>query len=459
MEGSVNGVPTSFLLDTGAAVTLLRRDTWANVTASHPQELTSWPSLRLVGADGSPLTVHGRARVNLEVDGETMAIDAAIVSPLTSEAILGLDFLKEHRALIDIPQKQLYLRDKQHTLPLRESSHAPLATRVRVHIENTTRIPPRSEMEVMACLEQEVGEGMWLLEGSVEKSLPAAVGRVLVETKQNRVPVLLLNPGVETVTIHTGTEIGTLERVEVLEGSVNTVSREDATADDPRKRDIFRDVVEGLGSEISDGQKEIFLQFLLSYADVFAATPLDMGHTDKLRHTIHTGDAHPVRQPTRRVPPHRREEVRDLLDDMLKRGVVEPSTSPWASPVVLVRKKDGSTRFCVDYRKLNEVTKKDAYPLPRIDDTLDTLAGSYWFSTIDLISGYWQVEIDANDRPKTAFCTTEGLFQFRVMPFALLCYDFLHSPLLLHFKKCDISNTYFDMVTLLRFMSSAVFLR
>ena len=103
-----------------------------------------------------------------------------------------------------------------------------------------------------------------------------------------------------------------------------------------------------------------------------------------MRLSIHTGGVAPVRQPVRRVPPHRREAVRKLLNEMLERGVVEPSASPWASPIVLVRKKDGSTRFCVDYRKLNDVTRKDAYPLPRIDATLDTLHRSQWFSTLDL---------------------------------------------------------------------------
>ena len=104
---------------------------------------------------------------------------------------------------------------------------------------------------------------------------------------------------------------------------------------------------------------------------------------------------------------------------MMRRGIIEKSASPWASPIVLVQKKDGTTRFCVDYRKLNNVSRKDAYPLPRIDDTLDTLAGSKWFSTIDLVSGYWQVEVEERDRSKIAFCTTDGLFQFRVMPFGL----------------------------------------
>ena len=83
------------------------------------------------------------------------------------------------------------------------------------------------------------------------------------------------------------------------------------------------------------------------------------------------------------------------------------------------KKKDGTTCFCVDYRKLNDVTSKDAYPLPRIDATLDMLAGLKWFSTLDLLSGYWQVEVAEEDRHKTAFCTTEGLFEFKVMPFGL----------------------------------------
>ncbi|KRY45014.1 Retrovirus-related Pol polyprotein from transposon 17.6, partial [Trichinella britovi] len=141
--------------------------------------------------------------------------------------------------------------------------------------------------------------------------------------------------------------------------------------------------------------------------------------TSLVTHRIETGEARPIKQPPRRLPVAQRSVMERLVGQMLESGVIEPASGPWSSPVVVVRKKDGSPRFCVDYRRLNAVTRVDAQPLPRIDDTLDALAGSQWFSTLDLASGYWQVEVAEPDREKTAFSTPMGLFQFRVMPFGL----------------------------------------
>ena len=104
---------------------------------------------------------------------------------------------------------------------------------------------------------------------------------------------------------------------------------------------------------------------------------------------------------------------------MLETGAIRPSSSPWASPIVLVRKKDGSVRFCVDYRKLNDATKKDVHPLPRTSDMLESLAGAKIFTTLDAASGYWQIPMSPPDIEKTAFICSEGLFEFTVMPFGL----------------------------------------
>ena len=185
------------------------------------------------------------------------------------------------------------------------------------------------------------------------------------------------------------------------------------------KKSLIYEMAQQCNSEVSADNREIFFHFFLSYADVFA-TPQDcLGRTTKLKHNIDTGFSSPIRQAVRCIPPHRKEEVSALLEDMLKKDIIQPSCSPWASPVVLVQKKDDTTRFCVDYRKLNKVTRKDAYPLPRIDDTLDTLHGSQWFSTLDLASGYWQVELEKEAQQRTTFCTPNGLFEFNVMPFGL----------------------------------------
>ncbi|KAK3728413.1 hypothetical protein QZH41_020432 [Actinostola sp. cb2023] len=175
------------------------------------------------------------------------------------------------------------------------------------------------------------------------------------------------------------------------------------------------------GNELSNAQREKLSALLIEYADIFACSSGDLGRTNLVEHRINTGDTIPIKQPARRLPMHRRAEAEEHVKKMLNDGIIEPSSSAWASPIVLVKKKDGSTRFCFDYRKLNEVTLRDSYPLPLADSCFDALTGSRWFSTLDLSSGYWQVALAPEDREKTAFATgSGGLYHFAVMPFGLV---------------------------------------
>ena len=161
-------------------------------------------------------------------------------------------------------------------------------------------------------------------------------------------------------------------------------------------------------------------ELLADFADVFSSGDFDIGNTHAMRHKILTPDnVTPIKQHPYRVSTFQQEEIDRQVNMLLQKNLIEPSSSPWASPVTLVKKKDGKQRFCVDYRKLNECTQKDAYPIPRIDDTLDALSGAHYFSTLDLAAGYWQVPLDDEAKDKSTFCVRGGLYRWKVMPFGL----------------------------------------
>ena len=312
----------------------------------------------------------------------------------------------------------------------RKSNNTEPISLASVVIPNNLQIPPLSEVEIMAptSLKQadESPSSCAFLVETVNNRPPIVVANAIVATRvecsqELVVPIRLLNPSSKTVTIYKGTKIAhvspLMESELIL--NVNPSQPNEVHYVSPVAQEALWQLVENSGEVLGSQQQRQLYQLLLGFADVFAFDDTDLGRTKKLHHTISTENCQPIRQAARRMPVYHKEEVRKLIEDMLKRDVIQPSKSPWASPIVIVRKKDGSARFCVDYRKLNMVTRKDAYPLPRIDDTLDTLSGSQWFSTLDLLSGYWQVELAGKDREKTAFVTQDGLFEFKVIPFGL----------------------------------------
>ena len=157
---------------------------------------------------------------------------------------------------------------------------------------------------------------------------------------------------------------------------------------------------------------------LVSYADIFSKDDMDMGTTHVVKHHIKLSDPVPFKEKYKRIPPHLYDEVREHIKEMLELGAIRKSQSPWSSPIVLVRKKDGKLRFCIDLRKLNQRTVRDNYSLPKIDHMLEQLIGAEWFCTLDLKSGYWQVELTEESKPYTAFtCGPLGFYECDKMPF------------------------------------------
>ena len=196
-----------------------------------------------------------------------------------------------------------------------------------------------------------------------------------------------------------------------------------STLTEAERQDLLLDKLDLSGlEEWPTEQAEKARRLLKEYHNIFFLEKQDMGHTKAAEHKIFLKDPDtpPFKERFRRIPPPQLDEVRDHLKLMLDAGVIRPSNSPWCNAVVLVRKKDGSLRFCIDFRKLNSLTVKDSHPLPRICEMLESLAGAAHYSTFDMNSGFWQVPMSPESKQYTAFTLgSMGLYECESMPFGL----------------------------------------
>ena len=236
----------------------------------------------------------------------------------------------------------------------------------------------------------------------------------------SRILIRVINPSASSIQLHAGQKVAKF--IPVVESATVTprTSAGNLCASISSQSGIndctLKELEAAISGSLSTTDQHTLLNTLLEFPDAFND---GLGHTTVVTHKIETGESPPIRQYPRRLPYHFREEVDKQVNDMLSQDVIQPSTSPWSSPIVLVKKKDGPYRFCVDYRKLNLVTTNGANRLPRVDDLLDALNGYTMFSTLDLRSGYWQVSMRPEDREKTAFVTPSGLYEFFRMPYGL----------------------------------------
>ena len=394
------------------------------------------------GVEGSTIKLLGTVSVTITLAGLSVGGDFLVAEALNTEAILGLDFLEQYRCTINTRHRILHLQGKAITLQEKGNSasqNQELTPSADVVLPTNLPLPPWSEIEILAdaCIPEGLQSTttVYLVESKAQDTTPSnvTIAHALVRPKLyeprnhlHSLPLRMINLSLEKVQLYKGMKLAIIEPTcdpeliaKVDQPEQNSSQGKQPYEPPPEIREEIWAMVESSGEALDKIQQNKLYNLLVGYSGVFARTSADLGRTDRLCHKISKGTEKPIRQPARRIPPYRREEVNKLLQDMLSSNVIQSSASPWASPVVLVQKKDGSVRFCIDYCKLNALIRKDAYPLPRIDNTLDTLSGSKWFSTLDLLSGYWQVEVAEQDREKTPFTTQQSLFEFRVMPFGL----------------------------------------
>lgn len=243
-----------------------------------------------------------------------------------------------------------------------------------------------------------------------------------------RVPVRIFNMSAKVINVAPHSPLCELHEVKVLRSCDPLTTHKAASAQQPVNSHVdtpVGDILRDLGVDLSDAnltaeQKDKVTRLFNRFEAIFSKGATDLGNTDIVKHVINLTDDKPFKEPYRRVAPALIQEIREHLAEMIEADAIRPSDSPYSSNVVIVRKKDGTIRFCIDYRKLNLRTIKDAYAIPRIEDTLHLLAGSRHFSTLDLKAGYWQVELKEEDKCKTAFQVgTLGFYECNRMPFGL----------------------------------------
>ena len=418
LAGKVAGKTTRFLLDTGCTTNLLSKSTYDKLSEKVKGNLEPADRIQGMVADGSPLRFFGTIKLSFRIKSLVWE-ERVLVAQIKDEAILGMPFLVQHGCTLSF--KDAVLVAGEHELPcqLQTGEEAIQAVRVaetmtrgpvgervlRVQVESRTDLPITGVIEgllgkgIMAATLTTLEQGTGWVRVFDNGSLPLngqVIGKFTPVKDEDILPgwpaVLDDQPKEPQVGAHTGDWPAHLTGL--LEQTKDTCNKEE--------------------------QQEQIRELLTKYQDVFSRGEGDTGQTDLIQHDIPLeAGTRPIRQPARRLGAEREAEVEAQVDKLLKQGVIEPGTGAWSSPVVVVRKKDGTWRFCVDYRRLNAVTVQDAYPLPRIDESLEALAGSSYFSTLDLLSGYWQVPLSADARDKAAFVTRGGLWRWKVLPFGL----------------------------------------
>ena len=415
----LQGHKANALIDSGSQISTVSESFYNSLSKKPPlQDLQTLLDVSL--ADGSKLNYMG-------------FIDTCISVPFISDYILDVPFIVvpdcATHSNCPILVGTNVIRPLKYRFESCSSSNVPAGWQLAMDCLNTSSITVKACSHTPTLIEPY----QTLVVNGFSRNVDSSITEVVTENGQNssytvcprvvklksfdycKIPVKICNMSAKTLTIKPRSDLCQISEVKVV----------DSLASDLYPTESQPSPLEELGvkidqSHLSEAQYLRVQQVLGKWDHIFSKGPTDLGKTDLVKHKIVLNDDTPFKQPHRRIPPGMYEEVRQHVKEMLAAGTIRESESPYSSNIVLVRKKDNSLRFCLDYRTLNNRTRKDAYALPRFDDTIDTLAGSKYFSKLDLRSGYWQVEMEEESKPLTAFSVGNfGFYECERLGFGL----------------------------------------
>ncbi|HEY1644970.1 MAG TPA: reverse transcriptase domain-containing protein, partial [Candidatus Saccharimonadales bacterium] len=468
------GQPTTAFIDCGAGMTICPKELYEKF----PQPVRNRPlmgsTMLIKDISGSPLKVEGIGVYSasfLSRKGESLthlSLPVYVVAnlPLNTPLILGNDFIDSCVENIKVTDRVIVLKNGT-SIPLTVIAKGTNSLEVKAIGKHV--VPPRAEVMIDAQIcsigsnndqttARNVDDGDSKSDGQDDTDsrrigtyfeaktndiLSAVTGLVQVGENQTT-QIRLVNNSMSSCFVEDGDPLGTIEPVHDITprdtewASIGQVTAAEDELDDPPfslshadtvdppsktldMETLFEEInLEDESNSLTIEEKKKLKEFLWQNCDVFAKNPKAPETTYMVSHRIDTGNHAPIFEKLRRVSPAEQQLQEEQRIQMQENGIVVPSKGPWSSNLVLVQKSDKTVRVCVDYRRLNAITKADKYPLPRIDDTLNSLGKAVYYTTLDLASGYWQIPMHPEDREKTAFSTRHGHWEFVVMPFGLI---------------------------------------
>ena len=475
----IAGFKLNCLVDTGSTVTTVT-ESFFNTHLKTCTKLHTDITFSLKAANGISIPYVGYIEVDVDVMGKTLSnigvlIVKDLLDPYTRQrkenrpGILGMNVISRCRELLQRDFGNQYLEEvteiagdfkmKELFKACDRNEHRDIIGFIKRCASSPVRIPANSVTTVNGT-----GPNLPRLYDAVVEPLKASghlpgtfiVVHTFVTVRNGRLTFRVANIGDDDVWLAPKTRLGVLLKGDLENSDTGSVEfvrngytdeiyiHEDFNSVDTvinsSAIDDFEMPVDISHLSVSENQKDQIRTLFCKYNDVFSKDDSDVGYTTTVKHRIRTAEDVPISQPYRRIPPTQYEEVKNHIRKLVENKIVRESTSPYASPIVLVRKKDNSLRMCVDFRKLNNITHRDAYPLPRVEESFEALSGAKLFSTMDLTSGYNVVAMHEDDIEKTAFTTPFGLYEYLRMPFGLCNAPATFQRLMQHCFRDEIFN-------------------
>ena len=430
VDAVVQGCKSRVIVDSGAGITTISLNFYRRIMKGKDDKLNAWLWAGIRCANNKIAFPEGWTTITVSVGPSTTNIPVCVLENLPVDVLLGVDWLRASKAIIYWDELLLTFRGKLGSVAISAAVKPENTSSLSATMINPVKIPAYSEMFVEVKINDPFAyipkDQSYNVEGNPrlrdEKGI--MIGQGYTHIQNGKLNLLMSNWSDQDVWIPKNRVVATLSP-EDSPIPVMYINPDDPNKPPPpeesldEKAEKIENLMKAMNIELDKYDEKYhkqIIELLYKYRHVFSDKP---GKCTLIQHAIETGDHPPILCQPYREPYKVKPIIQEIIKGMIDDGLIRPSKSPWAFPVVIVPKADGKWRFTVDYRKLNAIVPRDAFPLPRITEHLTALGEANFFTIFDLTSGFWQIGVREEDIEKTAFICSDGLYESTAMPMGL----------------------------------------